>query len=349
MRGKANKDTIVAEKNRTGAWYQELLQPISDEMPCGENLEYDAGFIMLQSKLQPRLDAEYGSFVEAAEPINWAETERDCLALLQKSRDIRLIIILMRCRIRQIGLGALTEGLRALRDLLIAFPAAIYPQLSEEGVYDPVMRANALSELEDINGLLADIRNQPLPKAAGLHITIKEFEKAHAFPREEGALPEGTVTALLHEWAMQEEPTISLLQEAWHNLTELRRLLAEPLGNETPDFAHLERLLHLFVINAENDEAALPCPVQQPTEQQRPQNEEPQPQDLPVVTPKEMGNRSDALHKLRELRLWFMKMEPSSPVIQLLKFAEATVGKSFAELLKMLPAEIIEKLDVEKE
>ncbi|WP_421757491.1 ImpA family type VI secretion system protein, partial [Cronobacter malonaticus] len=160
------------------------MMPLPGAFPCGVNLEYDSDFILLLSRLQPRLDAEYGQFIEAAEPVNWAEIERDCLALLNRSKDIRLLIILMRCRLRQTGLTALEEGLIALSFFLTRWPEDIHPQLYDEGEFDPLMRINALNELEDIHGIIGDLRNQLLPKAAGTQITLKIFVKSHALPRD---------------------------------------------------------------------------------------------------------------------------------------------------------------------
>lgn len=51
-------------------YYQPLMMPLPGAFPCGVNLEYDSDFILLLSRLQPRLDAEYGQFIEAAEPVN---------------------------------------------------------------------------------------------------------------------------------------------------------------------------------------------------------------------------------------------------------------------------------------
>lgn len=354
----------MAEINtaQLSSYYQHLSEAIAGELPCGENLEYDAGFIMLQSKLQPRLDVEYGNFVEAAEPVNWAEIERECLALLQKSKDIRLVIALIRCRTRQVGLSALNEGLQAVRYLLQAFPVDLHPQLLDEGEFEPLMRANALSELEDANGLLADIRNQALPKAAGLQITVKEFEKANASPREEGALPEATVTALLHEWDEREDKTIHSLREAWTCLTQIKDELGDSLGHDTPDFARLEPLLNLFVTSSWQPSAPVDIvPFESEPEQEvaaaaddvvdedKPAEQSQTISPPRVVAQKGIESRSDALLKLREVRTWFTRTEPSSPVILLLEFAESTVGKSFPELLKILPSEIIEKLALEKE
>lgn len=58
-------------------YYHNLMQPIPGDHPCGLDLEYDAAFLLLQTKLQPKLTAEYGDFIEVAESINWTDTEEN--------------------------------------------------------------------------------------------------------------------------------------------------------------------------------------------------------------------------------------------------------------------------------
>ncbi|EPT7062688.1 ImpA family type VI secretion system protein [Cronobacter turicensis] len=337
-------------------YYQPLMQPLPGAFPCGVNLEYDPDFILLLSRLQPRLDAEYGHFTEAAEPVNWAEAERDCHALFQRSKDLRLMIILMRCRLRQIGLLALEEGLTALFSLIKRWPDDIHPQLYDEGEFDPLMRINALNELEDIHGLIGDLRNQILPKAAGTQITLKIFEKSHAVPRESDALPEILLSTLRHEWKTHNDPVINSLQAAKAWLDRIKSLLPGFAGTDLPDFPQLSQLLMLFSsqsgqpplsslppealmsVITEND--ALPS--------LRMSEEEP----APAITSGEQQNihsRAEALSRIKEIRAWFLNTEPSSPVIPLLAFTEQTIGMGFNELLKFIPAELISRLDTEKE
>ncbi len=79
---------------------------------------------------------------------------------------------------RQVGVGALQEGLEAILWCLDTWPDQLHPQLFDEGEFEPLMRGNAFAELEDIDGFIADFRNQQLPKAAGVQLSIKEFEKS---------------------------------------------------------------------------------------------------------------------------------------------------------------------------
>lgn len=345
-------------------YYQPLMSPIAGSDACGETLDYDPAFILLQSRLQPKLDVEYGNFFEAAEPINWAETERECQTLLQKSKDVRLIIILMRCRLRKVGLAALAEGLEALHALLCAWPDDLHPQLLDEGEFAPMLRANAFAELEDANGLLADLRNQPLPKASGLQITIKEFEKAHQVPREEGALSDTAMAAIIHEWQLNARDSLFPLTQAYGFLMEIKSMLADTLGHDAPEFAVLGNLLVFF---ANDFSGVTPAPAVSPpiVEDETPQVQEiaerpvgvaPAAVDLPLAAPpavaearRGIDSRTDALHRLQEVRSWFAMTEPSSPLVQVLKYAEESIGKSFADLLKMYPPEIVAMLNHEKE
>lgn len=345
-------------------FYQPIMQPVTGDAPCGESLDYDPAFIMLQSRLQPKLGAEYGSFVEAAEPVNWAEVERDCLALLKKSKDIRLIVILMRCRLRKTGLPALAEGMEALHALLQTWPDDLHPQLLDEGEFTPMLRANAFAELEDVNGLLGDLRNQPLPKAAGLQISVKEFEKAHQVPREEGALSDTAVAALVHEWHLNAREAILPLTRAHFFVQEIKKTLVATAGNEAPEFSVLGHILAMFSgefgpgtpapplhteVLPEIATAAVSAPDDAP-----PCITEPLPvsDGTPSSSPdvrKGIQNRADALHRLQEIRSWFAMTEPSSPLIPVLRYAEESIGKNFADLLKMYPPEIIAILSQEKE
>jgi type VI secretion system protein ImpA len=335
-------------------YYQHLLQPVSQTSPCGENLEYDPALILLQAKLQPRLGAEYGGFTEAADPVNWAEVERDCHALLAKSRDIRLVVTLIRCRLRVVGLVSLAEGLQALLALLQQWPEHLYPQLQDEGDFVPLLRANALNELEDSSGLINDLRQHVLPRAVGMQCAIKDVEKAFAIPRDENALPEATVRAMLNEWRNSGHPEMASLGITQSVLQALSQSLHDSLGDIAPGFPQLKHLLELFsgFVPAKREtqgndemghspqlvEAVSPSPTP-------PVCVAEVAQELTPLAPQGINSRAQALASLRDVQCWFVAAEPGSPVILLLEFAIKTSGKSFTELMQLLPVEIVAHLN----
>lgn len=336
-------------------YFTAILQPLPGERPCGLPLDYDADFILLQSKLQPRQGAEYGDFIEPPEPLNWSDIERDCLKLLAKSKDIRLIIALMRCRLRQTGVEAVEEGLITLYRLLTLFPHDLHPQLYDEGEYEPIFRTNALSELVNIQGFLTELRDTELPRALGMQLTIKDLENAKRPASNVTAFSGAQTAAMMEEWKMRSEPGPLSLQRAWYRLQDLKKAVCDIQGKDAPLFTELEQILQLF----------LPSELQQQTEKSQPMPDEekhpsafpqaetelqdtaqwvPAPQLLPPLQ-----TRADALARLKELHAWFTEWEPSSPVILLLEFAVKVTGMRFPEIIKQFPREIIARLEGKEE
>ncbi|MBT0717758.1 hypothetical protein HGT71_05660 [Rosenbergiella epipactidis] len=342
-------------------WYQPLLQPITGPSPCGESLEYDPAFLMLQGRLQPRLGAEYGDFVEAIDPVNWADVEREARTLLLKSKDARLVIVLMRCRLHSIGLAALNEGLNALLHLVTQWPQEFHPLPMDEEEYVPLLRANAFAELGSPEGYLADLRLKSLPKTSGLQLTVRDVERALTGPTDEHTQSEMTVKAILQTW--QNEPSIVSLRLAAEHLRALKTILDHSLGNDAPDFSALTSLLALFASDTGIDPLKKNQPVLPETDGPMHLPEPPSAALLPDPLPQAderplslvstattalsapaINDRGEALRRLDQLRSWFTETEPSSPAILLLTLTEYTVGKSFLELLDILPPELIANL-----
>ncbi|MFK8256249.1 ImpA family type VI secretion system protein [Erwinia sp. AnSW2-5] len=342
-------------------FYSEFLQPVSDEFPCGDSLEYDSAFILLLSKIQPKQSAEYGNFVEQAEPVNWSEVQRECATLMQKSKDVRLFIIMIRCRLRKIGLIAIEEGISSLKALIEIFPEQYYPLLFDEGDFEPLMRANAFSELDDASGLITDLRNHKLPKAAGQIIILKDFEKSFATPREPDALPDAMISAMQEEWNQQADKEIISLSRAAKSLQAVRHSLRGSLGEDAPELPIITHLLTLFSSSSPAVEDYLNEPESDELHLESTQSDNglilhEATEDVVQCVNRppsasqnnnKLENRQDALALLVEIRMWFTRMEPSSPVILLLELTESMVGKRFTELMKILPSELITKMDSE--
>lgn len=329
-----------------------LLTDLSPAQPCGINLDEDPQFLLLTASLQPKNDAQYGDFYEPAESVNWSEVEASTRKLLQKSRDIRLVIILMRCRVRAEGIQAVLTGLQLLQHMLQQWPETLYPQLTDEGEYTPQLRANAFAEMNDRYGLLADLRLLPLPKIAGIQVTLGELEKAAMIPRPETALSAELVTRLYQQWPETADPQWLGLTEAHLQAEQLIEQVQQHLSEYAPDLSEFSHLLSLSV--PPNTEASLSTPpIRLPAS---PVNDEPLSTPLtdsaaPPVTPSKplsqqpFSDRQAALSQLAALRQWFNDAEPGSPAIPMLAYIEKSIGKSFPELVEMYPPEIISLLN----
>ena len=69
---------------------EELLTPISDDEPCGPDLEYDPAFGEMERAAQGKDDQQFGDTVVAAEPPDWKEVRKQVDNLLPRTKDMRV-------------------------------------------------------------------------------------------------------------------------------------------------------------------------------------------------------------------------------------------------------------------
>ncbi|EAW8149214.1 cytoplasmic protein [Salmonella enterica subsp. enterica] len=341
-----------------------LSDPVSVECPCGPDLEYDPEYLLLFTRAAPREEAQYGDFVSTPETINWAELERDARRLLARSKDIRILVVLLRCRIQLAGASGLAEALTLLETLCATYPDAIHPQLlavedttAEDAA---VARSNALSALLDHEGVMADIRGITLSNNAAMRLQVRDVERSLSASRPADALAPESVRQQLADLEARGALPLDAFRQAAEATERLQRHARETLNDQAPDFSRLRQLL-----------ALLPGAVKTTTQEIPPQPQAVQPESaaivhaeqmqaehvappvhitaeispMPGAEPRQICDRNDALERLRVIRRWFEHSEPSSPTIPLLRQAERLVGKRFSEVINEIPAELLEKWD----
>jgi len=343
----------------------EWLAPISDNEPCGPNLEYDPEYMLLLAKAEPKRGVQYGEFIDTPDGPNWADIERDCQRLLLRSRDITLLVLLLRCRTRAAQAAGLHEGLGMLQGSLEQYPAQIHPQLLIDGEPDPAMRANALAVLADPEGLLSDIREITLSRSSATRLQVRDVERAFASPRPADALSVEVVQRQLADLRQAKDPALKHLADASAWLERLQNWCRDNLAENAPDLRPLTRLLGLF--NPKSNVAAM-----QSTKSSKPddkvsritsdtlavdnrqasssrggvrlvnaQRNASMNQELNALH--QIDGRQAALQAIRDAREWFELAEPSSPVAVLLRQAEKMVGKRFAEVAQSIPPDLLER------
>ena len=145
-----------------------LLQEMSPELPCGENLEYDPQFVELESLVREKPEQEFGDTLVPGEEPNWKSIRTAALELIERSRDLRVAIHLLRALTKSDGLEGLRDCLALIRGLVEQRWDAVHPQLDPEDDNDPTMRVNVLEGLADSSTTIRHIRNVPLVSATGL-------------------------------------------------------------------------------------------------------------------------------------------------------------------------------------
>ena len=75
---------------------ENLLQEVSPDAPCGENLEYDPLFAEMERAAQGKVEQQFGDNTIPAEEPNWKELKKKALDLLGRSKELRAAVCLTR-------------------------------------------------------------------------------------------------------------------------------------------------------------------------------------------------------------------------------------------------------------
>jgi type VI secretion system protein ImpA len=122
---------------------EELLRPISDDAPCGEDLSYDQGLQELETLALGKPETQFS----AAEPPNWKELRTRCLELFARSKDLRIAMTLALASLELDGLPGFRESLLLVKGLLEKYWPTVYPQLDSTDDNDPLQRMNIVASM----------------------------------------------------------------------------------------------------------------------------------------------------------------------------------------------------------
>lgn len=340
------------------------MSPIRDDMPCGLDLEYDPEFVVLSAAVATRYDAQYGDFVSAPEPVNWTDVARDCQGLMMRTRDMRLAVLYTRCSTRLKGAAGLGEGLSLLAGWLTEWPGLIHPQpdVDEDRSVALEIRMNALQSLTDADGLLSDLREVALTRSTATRLQVRDVERAFAHPRPADALAPESVIRQIQELRLQHPDTLAGFDVALESMAIIEAWSREHLEQHMPDFSALSRLLELFKVRAGDhaiepestpvDSVLVECTTSEEVATTLEISEKTGGESAlePTVqpTPGTVIDRQAALNLMRKARHWFEQHEPSSPIPVLLRRAEQFVGKTYGEVVKAIPIELLAQWDSEQ-
>jgi len=120
-----------------------LLGEIGGGNPCGEDVSYDPKFLALEALLHPQGSGVVGTEKEAKEP-SWPEIAERSVALLKRSKDLRVAMYLTVALLKLEGMHGFGRGLGLTRGFLERYWNQLYPSLDNDGALE---RRNVLIAL----------------------------------------------------------------------------------------------------------------------------------------------------------------------------------------------------------
>ena len=327
-----------------------LLSPISEALPSGDDLEYDAAFTALEAEAQPKAEQQFGdTLIPAVEP-EWRDLTGPATELLKRSKDVRLAVLTLRAATCTQGIEGFSLGLTLLVALLDRFWDTIHPQLDADDDHDATMRMNALAPLTDSSMVLRDLYNCVLgtSRAVGA-IRVRDIAIAHnkltASDKDPGySLPQ--VTDALLDIYRATPQVFDLAIGAAAQAQQLEALIEAKTGRgDQIDLKPLRTLTHLLrtvcqaTVTAANPDAA------QAAEAEADGTATPGAARAAGGAMRgEISTRQDALQMLDKVIAFLEKTEPGNPAPMLIKRAKRLVGVSFIDIMNDLAPDAINSI-----
>ena len=147
---------------------EDLIQPISEDMPCGEDLEYDPVYQLMENMMVATDEQEFGDTIIAGEGPDWKGVAQQVDDLITRTRDLRVLTFGALADLHLKGLPAFSKSLEALNACMETFWDSIYPELDVEDNNDATMRYNSLQMLNDYQLVCRGLEKAPLVELKGL-------------------------------------------------------------------------------------------------------------------------------------------------------------------------------------
>lgn len=306
--------------------FDHVLQPLSEESPCGPELDYDAEFIELERLIAGTPERQYGDTIIAAESADYSQVLSRASALMQRSRDLRLAVMITRALARTRGARGANHGLSLIEQLLNRFGEALHPPLEIDGERDPLPRANAMAVLAASEGLLGDLRELKLPTRLMGAIELAELERSAA-GRDGARFSRQQLHQLLQDEQLAGNSELDALKHLHESLQRLQLRLREELGVENaPDL----RPLMAITSAARAPEAS---------SEETAQAEESATGGFEAAVAPGSGlpalrTRQDAIRVLEEVCRFLEANEPANPAPLLIRRARGMIGQDFLSILR---------------
>jgi type VI secretion system protein ImpA len=318
---------------------QEWLQPVAADLPCGPNLEYDADYLALEQSARGKVEQQYGETVIPAEDPDWDDVVARASALLDRTRDLRVVQQLTRGLTATQGLGGLRDGLGLARDLLTTFWEHVYPQLVYEGEPDPVLRANALTSFADGEGMVRTARSALFFKSDLGPITVRDVERIldPAAPATDQPITAEQLRSVVRDAISADTGALAEATETLATLDGISAIVtAKGDAVQTADFSPLRNVLKV-VDGLTTKIRAEVLAVTQGSAGNGPQDASGG--GATIVGVGDIRTRTDAVRALDRVCDFLAQNEPTNPAPLLIRRAQRIMTMSFMEIIQDLAPE----------
>ena len=327
---------------------EDLAQPISEDQPCGEDLEYDLDFQKMETMMQSSAEQEYGDTVIAASGPDWKGVRELTGELLGRTRDIRVLTYAALSDLHLSGLGAFSESLEALNVCIENFWDDIYPLLDADDDDDATERFNNLQILNDHQLVCIGLENASLIEIKGLGgFSLRAIELAEGKESPVGDEVVHEISLIQGAFGDADAEDLTALGEGvGGSITQLKRT-AELWDQLAPEAAQLSVDGTLKVLKDIHEAIGKYAPIAASAAGE--DGEDSEGDGASVNAPSATGainDRADVVRMLERICDYYAINEPSSPIPLLLGRAQRLVSKSFLEIVDDMVPDSIHQVQI---
>jgi type VI secretion system protein ImpA len=330
---------------------EELLQPISDDSPCGEDLSYDAGLQELETLARGKEETQFSP----AEPPDWKSLRSRCLELFERSKDLRVAVTLAVASLELDGLAGFRESLTLIKGLLENYWPTVHPQLDPADDDDPLQRMNIVASMAMPVGTYGDsfrvlerLRGTPLCDS----VQMGRFSLADILRAESGApsasdKPEVKPAQIESAFRDSKQEKLSeifgILSECVTLVQGMDESVTATVGAKrapdlTPLVSELTAMRSRVAPFLKGSAAVLGG-------EGASMGEAGQAGDQPALSMEgEVRSREDVLRLLEKICQFYARYEPSSPVPLVLKRAARLAEMDFMQIMQDLSPDAISQI-----
>jgi len=334
---------------------ESLFEPVSADAPCGPDMEYDPAFLELDRLSQGKAEQQMGDHIVPAQEPDWKEVGNRALALLAKTKDLRVAVRLCRAKLNTEGLPGFADGLAVTRGIVEKFWDGFYPKLDPEDDNDPTFRVNTLMSLCDGPTFVDRVRMTPIVSARSFgRFSLRDVSIATGeIPPPSGteAPKTSAIDGAFTECPLPElQATADTVHASLESLAAIEAFVGEKVGvSMGPNFSKLTEVLraaeklttqHLSRRGIVTEAAA---------------GEEEGVDGGgggggggagggPAISG-EIKSREDVVRVLDKICLYYQRYEPSSPIPLLLQRSKRLVSASFMDIVRDLAPDGVPQIE----
>lgn len=330
---------------------EKLLQEVSPDSPCGNDLEYEPEFQELERSTQYRPEQQIGdAIVEAYEP-NWRDVQRASVELFSKTKDLRVAVYLARAVLHNDGFVGFSAGLSLIKGLIENYWDDVHPKLDPDDNNDPTFRVNTISGLADADTVLKSVKMSPVVAARGIgQFSIRDIDIAKGLLQVTGdeSPPDlAVIDAAFMETGLEElQATSDAVKECRERVADIEKIFTEKVSAaQSPNLTELNKILHHIGTELTDQLERRGVTGGEAGEQTEEAGGQAMVGKTAAPISGSINSREDVIRMLDKICDYYKNHEPSSPLPILLKRAKRLVRKDFIEIIQDIVPEAMKQVE----